>query len=194
MELKGQPQEERLLRKGRRWGLWMTAGEITVEHAPSLYLAMSSDSMLLSKQDPEDRWGYGALRKQVKFSGKLPKSGETDLFAQFVKLKESEGLYGVFPGALKVVETLDWGVRVEGHLRLPGDLRPENYHLSLSVFKGDKVLEQRTIELRVVMRQLAAFLASLAQDRPTLYGFLAVAIAMAMGLLMGILFKGRAGH
>ena len=60
VELKGQVHEEHLLRKGRNWGLWMTVGEIKVEKAPSLYLAMSTDSKLLSKQDPEDRWGYGA--------------------------------------------------------------------------------------------------------------------------------------
>ncbi len=194
VELKGQVHEEHLLRKGRNWGLWMTVGEIKVEDAPSLYLAMSTDSKLLSKQDPEDRWGYGALREQVKFSASDQKTGEADLFEHFLKLKESEGLYGVFPGALKVVATMDQVVTVQGPLSLPGNIIPENCQVSLSVLKNGKVLERESMEFPVGRRGVAAFLASLAQERPTLYGLIAVVIAMAIGLLMGFVFKGMGGH
>jgi hypothetical protein len=194
VELKGQAHEEHLLRKGRQWGVWMNVGEISVRNAPSVYLAMTTDSKLLSKQDPEDRWGYGALREQVKFSGSIPQTGESDLFKQFVEFKESEGLYGVFPGALRVASTQDNEMRVQGQLHLPGNIKPGEYRVDLSVLDNGKIVERKSIEFSVVMRQLAAFLRSLAMQHPTLYGLLAVVIAMAMGLLMGFVFKGRGGH
>ena len=76
VELKGQIHEERLVQKGRRWGLWMSVGEVTVEGAPSLYLAATTDPKLLLNQKSEDQWGYGALRKQIKFSEPNHKPGE----------------------------------------------------------------------------------------------------------------------
>jgi Putative transmembrane protein (Alph_Pro_TM) len=194
VEFKGQVHEEDLVRKGRRWGLWMTVGEIKVGDAPSLYLAMSTDSKLLSKQDSETRWGYGALREQAKFSASNQKTGEEDLFEQFLKLKESEGLYGVFPGALKVVATTDQVVTVQGPLKLPGNIMPENCQVSLTVLKNGKVVEQESMAFPVGRRGVAAFLSSLAQQRPILYGLFAVVVAMAIGLLMGFVFKGMGAH
>ena len=194
IELKGQPHEADLVRKARRWGLWMSVGEIRVENAPSLYFVMTSDPKILSKEDPEDRWGYGALQEEVKFSGAIPKGGNAFLFEQFLKLKESQGLYGVYPGALKVVGTHDKLVRVEGHLTVPGSIKPGKYQVTLCVLKNGKIIERRAIDLPVRMRRVAAFLASLAYRHGTLYGFLAVFIAMVMGFLMGCLFKGKRAH
>ena len=134
------------------------------------------------------------LREKVKFSASNQKTGEADLFEQFLQLKESEGLYGVFPGALKVVATMDQLVTVQGPLRLPGNIIPENCQVSLSVLKNGKVLERESMEFPVGRRGVAAFLASLAQERPTLYGLIAVVIAMAIGLLMGFVFKGMGAH
>jgi hypothetical protein len=194
VEFKGRDGVAELVRKGRRWGLWMGVGEITVANAPSLYLAMSTDSKLLSKQDPEARWGYGALREQVKFSGAIPEAGNPFLFEQFLKLKESEGLYGVFPGALKAVGTDGDVMTVEGHFRLPGNIKPDTYHVSLCVLNNGKIVERRSIEFPVEMKLVAAFLVSLAHRHATLYGVLAVFIAMVTGFLMGHVFKGKRAH
>lgn len=194
VELKGHPHTENLLLKGRRWGLWMSVGEITVEDAPSLYLAMTTKAEMLSEQGAEGRWGYGAIREEIRFSGSIPESGPTGLFREFIKLKEKEGLYGEFPAGLKAVANDGKMEIVQGQMRLPGNVRPGNYEVSLTVLKDGQILEHKSIKFQVVMRQLTAFLASLAQDRPTLYGFLAVGIAMFMGLLMGFVFKGKGTH
>jgi hypothetical protein len=191
LELKGSIHPTELVLKGRRWGLWMSVGELTVDHAPSLYIVMSTDPKLVSKQDPEDRWGYGALREHVKFSGKIPEAGEAFLFEQFLKLKESQGLYGMLPGALKVVDTHGQTVRVEGHLTIPGNIKPEKYRVSLYVLNDGKIVDRRSAEFPVEMKRLAAFLANLAYQHGTLYGLLAVFTAMATGFLMGHLFKSK---
>jgi Putative transmembrane protein (Alph_Pro_TM) len=194
LEFKGPAHPTELVLKGRRWGLWMSVGELTVDHAPSLYLVTSTDPKLASKKGPEDRWGYGALREQVKFSGKIPKAGEAFLFEQFLKLKESQGLYGIFPGALKVVDTHGQVVRVEGHFTLPGNIRPETYQVNLCVLNNGKIVERRSAEFPVEMKRLAAFLVTLAYQHGTLYGLLAVFTAMATGFLMGHLFKSKRAH
>jgi hypothetical protein len=89
---------------------------------------------------------------------------------------------------------MDHEVKVQGQLHLPGNIKPGDYRVDLSVLNNGEVIEQRSIEFSVVMRRVAAFLSFLAQQCPTLYGILAVTIAMAMGLLMGLVFKGRRAH
>ena len=194
VEIKGRAHEADLVRKGRRWGLWMSVGEVTVDEAPSLYLVMSTDPKMLSEKDPGDRWGYGALRDEVKFSGRIPKAGSAFLFDQFVKLKESQGLYGLFPGALKVVGTHGDTVAVKGNFRVPGNIKPEKYQVKLLVLSNGKIVERRDIEFPVEMKRVAAFLVNLAYKHGTLYGLLAVFIAMVTGFLMGYLFKGKRAH
>jgi hypothetical protein len=194
VELKGPAHEDDLVLKDRRWGLWMSVGEIEVDHAPSLYLVMTSHPKLLSKQDPEDRWGYDALRKRVRFSGAAPTSGVTFLFDQFIKLQESQGLYGIFPGALKKLGTHGDFVKVEGHFTLPGNLKPDTYMVSLSVLNNGKIIQQRSVAFPVRMKNVAAFLSDLAYRHGTIYGLFAVAIAMMAGFLMGHLFKGKHAH
>jgi Putative transmembrane protein (Alph_Pro_TM) len=194
LELKGQVHEENLLLKGRRLGLWMSVGKIKVEGAPSLYLISTTDPKLLSKQDSENRWGYGALRKQVKFSGSIPDPGKEDLFSDYLNLKEHERLYGEYPGAIKVVAIRDQFETIQGQFHLPGNVKPEEYVLSITVLENGRILEQKSIKLQVVMKELTAFLFSLAQQHPTLYGFLAVAVAMVAGLITGFVFKGKGAH
>jgi hypothetical protein len=194
VEIKGHAHDDSLLRKGRRGGLWMSVGEVKVAGAPSLYLLMSTAPDLLSRKDTESRWGYEALHEQMKFSGAMPKEGESLLFAQFVKLKESEGLYGVFPGSLKIGDGTGDVATVEGTMMMPSNVAPGSYTVSLSVIKDGKTIDRKSVEFPVEIKGLPALLASLAQTNATLYGLLAVTIAILTGFVMGYVFKGKAAH
>ncbi len=194
VEFRGDAHEDRLLRKGRRGGLWMNVGEVTVINAPSLYLAMSTDPALVSNQDSESQWGYQALRKQMKFSGAIPKAGKDKLFQEFIKLKESEGLYRVLPGALKVAPTSADHARVEGQFWLPDKIPPANYKIHFLVLNNGKVVDEKTTGFPVEMQGMPAVLTALAFDHATIYGLLAVTIAILAGFIMGFAFKGKGAH
>lgn len=194
VEFRGDAHEDRLLRKGRRGGLWMNVGEVKVGNAPSLYLVMSTDAALISNPDSDSQWGYQALQKGMKFSGAIPKAGKDKLFQQFIKLKESEGLYGVFPGALKVVGTSTGYSRVEGQFWLPDKTLPANYKIHFFVLNNRKVVDEKTTKFPVEMQGMPAVLTSLAFDHATIYGLLAVTIAILAGFIMGYAFKGKGAH
>jgi len=193
VELKGDAHEAHLLRKGRRGGLWMNVGEVEVHGAPSLYLAMSTDPEILASQGNQGRWGYPALQKKVEFSGVLPKGGAALLFEQLVKLKEDEGLYGVFPGSLKKSIGSGGRAKVEGQFMLPSNLPPGKYRVTLSVVNSGSVLDKQSAELTVRMAGLTAIMASLAHEHALLYGVLSVVIAVLTGFIMGFVFKGKGG-
>jgi hypothetical protein len=194
VEIKGLTHDDSLLRKGRRGGLWMNVGEVEIHGAPSVYLAMSTAAQLPSLSQGEAPWGYAALEKDVSFSGALPKSGPGLLFEQFEKLKEHEGLYGVFPGALKIEPASADRSAVHGQLMLPGNIHPGMYTIILSVLNHGTLVEQRSTQFSVEMKGLTATLFSLSDKHALAYGLLAVAIAIVTGFVMGVVFKGKSAH
>lgn len=193
VEVRGAAKENHLLRKGRRGGLWMSVGEVKVLGLPSLYLVMSTPGLSLDKGN-EKKLGYAAIESQAKFNGDLPKGGKAALLQQFLNLKESEGLYGLFPGALKVKETQDDQAKITGQLRLPSNISVGDYQIVLSVFKNGRLLQQKSTQLKVDVKGVTAFLLSLAHGHGVLYGLLAVVVAFAAGFVMGIVFKGKSAH
>lgn len=193
LELRGFAHEDHLLRQGRRGGLWMSVGEVTVHGAPSVYYLLSTPDMP-SHSDIGSQWGYNALQKQVEFKGAIPREGSGKLFEQFVKLKESEGLYGIFPTSLKLTDTSKDKSTVEGQLPLPSNIGPGNYRIVLSVLNSGKLLEQKSFELPIEMRGLPGLLGSLANEHAAFYGLIAVVIAIVTGFVMGFLFKSKSAH
>jgi hypothetical protein len=194
LEVVGSKADEHLMRKGRRGFLWMNVGEITVHDAPSLYLVMSTTKELLTSPPGEASWGYQALEKRITFSGSI-ESGERQKFMQqFLELKESEHIYAIFPGTLKVMAASGGQSVVQGSLFLPTNTKPGTYKVVLSVVSDGKVVSSSNAELPVAMVGFPAALASLAYQHGATYGIVAVVIAIVTGFAMGFLFKGGGGH
>ncbi len=194
IEISGPAATEHLMRKGRRGGLWMNVGELEVQGAPSLYLAASTSPPLLKDPPAGAVWGYPALKQQIRFAGDV-KPEERDMFLdQFFQLKESEEIYGTFPGALKVKEAAQNLQTLAGTIPLPTKVKPGTYRVCLTVVQGSQVIAQQCRDLKVVMVGFPAMLASLAYEHGLTYGILAVVIAIVTGFAMGFLFKGGGGH
>ena len=194
IEIKGESHAQELLRKGRRGGLWMNVGEVKVQSAPSMYLMLTSETGAALKKDMGSDFGYTAIKKAISFSGQLPKTGSDILFEQFLKLKETQGLYGIFPGAIKVKGTGTEGEKIEGKIDLPCHIAPGSYQVVLSVVKDNKLLEQGISDFTVEMKGLPKLLSSLAFEHALFYGSLAIIIAIVFGFLMGFVFGGKGAH
>jgi hypothetical protein len=192
IEFRGPALKDKLMRKGRRGGLWMNVGEVDVEDAPSLYLFLSTDKKVLSSSNSE--WGYPALQKQVKFSSSKPGEESSELFQQFLKLKEHGGLYGVYPGSIRVLAASGDRSAIEGRLQLPGKISPGNYQICLYVLNKGSLADKKCVDFPVTMEGLPSILASLAHSHATLYGLLAVFIAIVTGFVTGFVFKGKGAH
>jgi uncharacterized protein (TIGR02186 family) len=194
VEISGEAHENVLLRKGRRGGLWMSVGQVKVTGAPSLYLLMSSTPGLSIASGAKPLFGYEALKQRMKFSGSMPKGGESMLFEHFIKLKESEGLYGVFPDSLKIGQATGDPTPFQGTVMIPNNIAPGTYTISLTVLNAGKPIDRQAVKFPVEMKGLPALLASLAHTKAFLYGLLAVIIAIVTGFVMGFLFKGKTAH
>ena len=191
IEVTGKKLEEDLMRKGRRWDLWMNVGEIDIDGAPCLYLLMSSAPRLLDTGNPN--WGYKALSRGISFKGRFKTGEKPELFREFVQLKEGHGLYGVFPGAIKITPLTPTRSMVRASFHLPTRVPQGVHRVCLTVVRDGHPVERGCIPFTVVLAGLPAFLSFLASQRVVFYGILSVAVAVAGGFLSGTLFKMRRG-
>jgi hypothetical protein len=189
IEIMGKDIEEQLLRKGRHWDIWMNVGEIDIDGAPTVYFAQSSDLSSLSPPTAETDFGYGALEPRVSFHGDVSGLSHLRIFDEFIKLKESEKLYRVEPGAVRLNRGADGASVVSGTFTIPSRIPPGTYRVILSVLRAGQRVETRTGFVEVRMVGLPALLKDLARHRGALYGLLAIVVAVAFGYLTGVAFK-----
>ncbi len=191
VEMTGRKLEEDLMRKGRRWDLWMNVGEIDIDGAPCLYLLMSSAPRLLKTGNPT--WGYKALSRGISFKGRFKAGEKPELFREFVHLKEGQRLYGIFPGAVKISPLNATRSLVRATFHLPDRIPEGTHRICLTVIRDGQAVERKCIPFTVMTVGLPAFLSFLASQRVIFYGILSVAVAVAGGFLSGALFKTRRG-
>lgn len=193
----GQEREIHLKQKGKALGLlWMNLGTVTIEKAPTVYLLYATADFLNSLEaNPEamPAWqlSLDALRERIKI---LPQGADKNtLFKEFVKLKESEGLYQVRDDRIRYLNTSGHGKAFEMQVTIPARVPAGQYVVEVYAVRGGKIIAQTQHNLKVQMVGFPAFLSVLAFQHGGLYGLLAVFVALSAGLLMGFLFGGGKG-
>lgn len=189
----------KLKRKERVLGLfWVSRGEVTFARVPSLYIVDTSAEMeQLAPQTTLDRLGVGYASLEADATDETPRDRQaSELFAELVKLKESEKLYAVHQHGVRLqertVKLVDWSADI----RLPAKLLPGDYEVRLYGFRaGDgELLDSRLLNVRQV--GAVAAIHAFARKWGLLYGVGAVLIAVAVGLLTGMAFGrgAKGGH
>ena len=188
VEVIGKVREQDLMRKGRRWELWMNVAEIDIMSAPSYYVVLTTAPQLLGASW-RHAWGYQALSRHVSYKGPHEKTEELELFREFIDLKQGQGVYGRFPGALRKSPSKAEEAAVQGAFHLPSRISPGIYQVCLNVIKDRQITERRCLDLEVKMGGFPLFLSSLASMYAVHYGILCVGTAVAFGFLSGVFFR-----
>jgi hypothetical protein len=192
LEVRGKRIEQELMRKARHWDLWMNSGEVDIYNAPLLYIVLSSDPRLLPRNATHLPWGYMAQENRATFRGRLKPVEDPAIFQEFVALKERDKLYRLYPGGLEIVHSGPGQWQGRASFRLPSKVKPGRYKVKLSVLRGGNVSEVRTAYFQVQLEGMPYVLSSLGQNHGVWYGLLAVGLAVAVGMLTGLVF-GRMG-
>jgi hypothetical protein len=184
--------------KGKIGGLlWLNVGDATFTSVPSVYLLSTSADLgeCAAHETPGGvPLSYAALESR---SGILPETLPKHLlFQDYLKLKQSEGLYAVSLGSVSL-EAGDGGVsRLSATLVLPAKIPPGNYRILVlgcrdgqGEFLGSSVVTVSAVGL-------VRFVSDMAHRQGLLYGALAVLVAIAAGLTVGVLFGlgSKGGH
>jgi hypothetical protein len=165
-----------------------------VTGVPSLYLVLSSAADLLAGNRINAAWGFPALIQRISLQGDVQDNEKDKFKQQFLELKESEGLYGAWPGGLKVSPAGNGLQKITGNFWLPSNIKPDTYKVCLTTVREGQAVDRVCLDLPVQMVGFPAFFMTMAYQHGALYGILAVFIAIVVGFIMGYLFKGGGGH
>jgi uncharacterized protein (TIGR02186 family) len=189
----GEPEDVKLKKKGRALGLlWMNLGSVNICQAPNVFFLCPSKAL----QTNQENWhrlglGFEALKGRV---GVTPASEDKDaLFKEFMKLKESKELYAVYENAIAYGSTSGSMKPFSATVRIPSDMPQGVFKIEVFAIRDDAVLATGTQEMKVAEVGLPAMMSSMAFHHGTLYGIVAVMVAILAGLLTGVVFKGGKG-
>lgn len=193
----GQVETNRLKKKGKVLGiLWMNLGAVTLRHVPKVFILCPSNVILNWMQKKMKGWhhfalGFGALEKQAEI---VPASEEKHtLFQEFVKLKEHGGLYEVQKNAVQYKQVSGSMKSFSCTVSLPSGLPQGIYTVQVFALRDGDVISHGEEMVEAAETGLPAALSSLAFNHGTLYGVLAVFVAILAGVLTGFFFKGGKG-
>jgi hypothetical protein len=211
VRLMGHTERLELKKKAKRAGvLWMSVGDVAFNDVPTVYQLMTS-APLADLAGPEvlAKWklGYDALL--------LSSGGEPAIRRELVKLKAASGLFLVEAGTLREqkggnqrvfgsVAAAEGGQAgpsaslrfLHGSFQLPPRAPVGDYVVDLIGFKDRRAFPLASVKLRVEYTGAVRALRELAMHHGLLYGVGAIVIAIAVGLLTGLVFdrKTDEGH
>ncbi|WP_020586602.1 TIGR02186 family protein [Desulfobacter curvatus] len=195
VRFKSGEQDVALKEKGKAMGiLWMNMGTVTFHHCPDIFMVATPQS--LTKES--DQWkglnlGIPSLINQIEIT---PASGDkTFLFDEFVKLKSKHGAYASGFGEVAYQTPTNELKPFSAKISIPSGLKPGSYQVEVFTVKDGAVVSKDQTSVDVEETGFPKFLASLAFGKPLLYGIVSVIIALAAGLLTGLIFQGsNEGH
>ncbi len=203
---------------GRVGPIWISTGKVAISGVPSLLLVFSSEPVRNCMCRTEmDRClaDPAAIKKQIQIA---PRGNADDTVAEnFLKLKLQQGSYQLKGGGVRVImpeqaltatgsvalaaEAGQPMARDTGYtpyvleLAWPKNAAAGTYAVRLHVCRDGQVIESLESPLSVVEVGFPAAVASLARQRPAVYGIISVIVAMLAGFgidfIASRLFKRR---
>jgi uncharacterized protein (TIGR02186 family) len=174
-----------LKKKGRVCGLfWMNTGDVVFDHVPSVYLLCTSAPLKeLAPAAVLTRFGVGVEGLEARAT-----TGSQAMFGELVRLKEDEKLWSVAESTISLKPGSDGRLEAAADLFLPARTPPGEYRIRLLSFRDGE--GTAAAETTAIVRQggLAAFTSRMAHERGLLYGIVCVVLAIAAGMLTGVVF------
>jgi pyruvate, water dikinase len=180
-------------RRGKIAGIiWGGIEHVTFHHAPSLYAVYTSAALTALAPPPvRDRLqlGYQALAAQMEVLGTGVDKGA--MIEQFVRLKESEGLYRLAPGAVRLADAERGRRTFDVAVPLPATAGPGDIGVAVFELADGAVVGEDTESVQLSRVGMPAYLFRLAHERGTLFGVFAVLVLIATGVGVDLLGSWR---
>ena len=167
---------------GRVGPIWVNTGKVTISAAPSLLLIFSSEPVntcLNSASIDQYQLDRGSLKKHVQID---TRAQDRDRIADdFLAFKAHQGDYRFNSVSVQMGAPNQEGLPYSLDFKLPKSASPGKYGVSVLECRDGKVVKNVDVDLAVVQVGFPAFVARLARERASLYGFISVIIAMVAG-------------
>jgi uncharacterized protein (TIGR02186 family) len=190
-------EEIKLSVKGKVGPFWMTVKQYEVTGAPFIHKIHASKpvkDIVPGAVAQELELGYPAIRHKMKMhlsSGAAAPDDGDKVFKGMLKIKEEANLYNIVedPARLQVAE----GKLFKHYFRFPPGATEGRYQVESFCFSQGELVGYGKDIIEVKKVGLEHWLTQTSQNQPVFFGILAVVIAVAAGLLVGVIF-GKGGH
>jgi uncharacterized protein (TIGR02186 family) len=192
LQVKGPKKDVHLKEKGKVAGfLWMNKNDVSLENTPAVYMVYVPAGSGKNFLSTELGIGYAALVNDITI---IPESADKAfIFAEYVKLMEKSGGYIINDTAITYGKTGNGIKDFSATLNVPSKMNAGSYIVEAISIKDSVVTSKAQEDLTLELTGFPALISSLAFGRPLLFGFMAVFIAVATGLLIGVIFRGGGG-
>jgi len=190
IEVSGPRKNVPLKVKGKVAGfLWMNKTDVELENTPAVYMVYTPAGL----HDGLEKLGVG-YRALVNDIAIEPESADKAfVFAEYVKLMEKAGVYAINKDAISYAPMDNGMKKYTLTLGIPPKMNAGDYTVRVLAVRQGEVVDQAQQNLHIQLTGLPKIIAKLAFEHSLLYGIMAVFIAVATGLIIGMLFKGGGG-
>lgn len=188
--LEGESDSMVLNRKGRVGIFWLNLDEVELKNAPHVYHIYSSKH--LSQLAPDQllatlRLGYDALGKDIEVrSDALEKEV---VFSEFVKFQERSGMYRMVNGSLQPFKRENGLEHYSFQIPISSAMPVGRYRIKLFYFYENRCVQEFSETIILQKVGFTSFITKLAFEHASLYGILAIVVAVVMGFSIGFLFS-----
>lgn len=189
LKLEGERRAVSYRRRDRRGPLWISTGRVVFDSLPGLYLvASSSDSPDVGLQLETVGEGFEALRRSVAIE-QSPPGDDGFVFNEFLRLETRRGFYAVRPGSIALSDGDGAFADFRADFRIPATVRPGAYRVTLYCFNELRPVSETVRTFSVEKTGLVRVLSDVAFQHGGLYGVVSVVVALAAGLVVGVIFR-----
>ena len=186
--VRGPDVEEVFNLKGRAGPIWINKGKVHISGAPSLFLCFHLGPLkeTLSPSVLEEyQIGYEEIHKQMRIQP--PEQDREEVRASFISLKTQENVYRNIRNGVQMGSATPGGIPFSVEFHWPRRAPPAAYEVKAYECRGHTVVSQTTASLKVVEVGFPAWMAWFARQHASLYGLMAVIVAMLAGFGIDLL-------
>lgn len=182
--------------KGRVGPLWMNVRQYRVKGLPLMYKIHSTRPLaefLSAELARELGIGYETLKERMELElvrGDAEQGDRDTVFEGLLKLRQKANLYNIDETRIQV----KGGKLFKHSFRFPPAATEGTYVVESFIIKDGRVIGKGVDRVEIHKAGIEAALTKMAVGYPVLYGVVAVIVAIAMGLFVGLIFKKGGGH
>ncbi|MDH3239121.1 MAG: TIGR02186 family protein [Alphaproteobacteria bacterium] len=184
--VRGPARNEVTRRKGRHGGIWINEAEVTFTNVPSYYwLASSKPIDNLLRPEALERHGIGVNHLALVTPKKVGEKELAGFRAGLLRNKIKDGLFTTKPRDIAFL-----GDRLfRTAIYFPANVPTGPYTVQVFLVREGRVAGAQTVPLNIAKVGIGADVYHFAHASSALYGIFAIVIALAAGLLAGVIFR-----
>ncbi len=186
--VRGPDIEEVFNLKGRAGPIWINKGKVHISGVPSLFLCFHTGPLkeTLSPSVLEKyQIGYEEIHKQMRIQ---PADQDREVVrASFINLKTQENVYRNIRNGVQMGSATPAGIPFSVEFHWPRRAPPAVYEVKAYECRNHEVVGQTATSLQVVEVGFPAWMAWFARQHASMYGLMAVLVAMLAGFGIDLL-------